>query len=192
MRFIWKNFPEVSYLNMTEFIWQIWLIKKEVMSLESNVSKNAIDFVSTSLTLRIILFLNMIMSLIYYKLFASMSLSYYMLGGPTTNTKPLFPMLPSYRHVCVQCKIVDLNRYPLLLISGSGQGPMAFETCTKVYTLSHPENDRDVTERAQGYTLQDASIPVFLFESVRKHTSCPRGDKCLPPEYALTSRSFSR
>ena len=25
------------------------------------------------------------------------------------------------------------------------------------YTLSHPENDRDVTERAQRYTLQDAS-----------------------------------
>ena len=26
------------------------------------------------------------------------------------------------------------------------------------YTLSHPENDSDVTERAQGYTLQDASF----------------------------------
>ena len=26
------------------------------------------------------------------------------------------------------------------------------------YTLSHPENDRDVTERAQGYTQQDASF----------------------------------
>ena len=26
------------------------------------------------------------------------------------------------------------------------------------YTLSHPENDRDVTESAQGYTLQDASF----------------------------------
>ena len=24
-----------------------------------------------------------------------------------------------------------------------------------MYTLSHPENDRDVTEPAQGYTLQD-------------------------------------
>ena len=24
------------------------------------------------------------------------------------------------------------------------------------YTLSHPGNDRDVIERAQGYTLQDA------------------------------------
>ena len=52
------------------------------------------------------------------------------------------------------------------------------------YTLSHPENDRDVTERAQGYTLQDASfyasIPVFLFERVRKHTSCARDDKRLP------------
>ena len=26
------------------------------------------------------------------------------------------------------------------------------------YTLSHPENDRDVTESAQEYTLQDASF----------------------------------
>ena len=26
------------------------------------------------------------------------------------------------------------------------------------YTLSHPENERDVTERAQGYMLQDASF----------------------------------
>ena len=26
------------------------------------------------------------------------------------------------------------------------------------YTLSHPENDCDVTERTQGYTLQDASF----------------------------------
>ena len=26
------------------------------------------------------------------------------------------------------------------------------------YTLSHPENDSDVTERAPGYTLQDASF----------------------------------
>ena len=26
------------------------------------------------------------------------------------------------------------------------------------YTLSHPENDRDVTERIQEYTLQDASF----------------------------------
>ena len=26
------------------------------------------------------------------------------------------------------------------------------------YTLSHPENNRDVTERAQGYTQQDASF----------------------------------
>ena len=62
-----------------------------------------------------------------------------------------------------------------------------------LYTLSHPENERDVTERAQGYTLQDASfMRQFLFERVRKHTSCARGDKRLPPEYTLTSRSFSR
>ena len=37
-----------------------------------------------------------------------------------------------------------------------------------------------------------ASIPVFLFERVRKHTSCARDDMRLPPEYALTSRLFSR
>ena len=36
------------------------------------------------------------------------------------------------------------------------------------------------------------SILVFLFECVRKHTSCACDDKRLPPEYALTSRSFSR
>ena len=27
-----------------------------------------------------------------------------------------------------------------------------------LYTLSHPENDRDVTKRTQGYTLKDASF----------------------------------
>ena len=37
-----------------------------------------------------------------------------------------------------------------------------------------------------------ASILVFLFECVRKHTSCARDDKRLPSEYALTSLSFSR
>ena len=63
-------------------------------------------------------------------------------------------------------------------------------------TLLHPENDRDVTERVQEYTLQGrilyASIPVFLFERGRKHTSCAGDDKCLPPEYALTSRSVRK
>ena len=34
-------------------------------------------------------------------------------------------------------------------------------------------------------------IPVFLFERVRKHTSCTRDDKRLCLENALTSRSFS-
>ena len=28
----------------------------------------------------------------------------------------------------------------------------------KHYIMSHPENDRDVTDRAKGYTLQDASF----------------------------------
>ena len=32
------------------------------------------------------------------------------------------------------------------------------KVAVKSYTLSHFENDRDVTERAQGYTLQDASF----------------------------------
>ena len=36
-----------------------------------------------------------------------------------------------------------------------------------------------------------ASILVFLFEGARKRTSCACGDSSLPPEYALTSRSFS-
>ena len=54
------------------------------------------------------------------------------------------------------------------------------------------------TERAQGYTLQDASFMrqrstlVFLFERVRKHTSYARGDKRPPPEYAMTSRSETK
>ena len=29
---------------------------------------------------------------------------------------------------------------------------------SRLYTLSHPENDHDVTERVQEYTLQDASF----------------------------------
>ena len=41
------------------------------------------------------------------------------------------------------------------------------------YTLSHPENDRDVTEPKDTRCWQDASlyasILVFLFEGVRKH-----------------------
>ena len=32
----------------------------------------------------------------------------------------------------------------------------------QLYTLSHPDNDRDVTERFQEYTLQDAS---FMLQS---------------------------
>ena len=36
-----------------------------------------------------------------------------------------------------------------------------------------------------------APIPVFLFEHMRKHTSCARDDKRLCLEYVLTSRSFS-
>ena len=42
------------------------------------------------------------------------------------------------------------------------------------YTLSHHENDRDVTESAQGYTLQDASfmlnpgVPFWTREKTHK------------------------
>ena len=67
-----------------------------------------------------------------------------------------------------------------------------------VYTLSHPENDRDVTEHVQQYTLQDASlmrqthISVSFWTCEKTHTSCAHDDKRLPPEYALTSQSFSR
>ena len=44
------------------------------------------------------------------------------------------------------------------------------------YTVSHPKNDCDVTERALAYTLQDvrnlyASIPGLFFERVRTQTS---------------------
>ena len=40
-----------------------------------------------------------------------------------------------------------------------------------IYTLSHPENDLDVTNRAKGYTLQDAFfMRQSPFERERKHT----------------------
>ena len=54
---------------------------------------------------------------------------------------------------------------------------MLFLMCITLmlYTLSHPENDRDVTERVQEYTMQDAYPlcvnPGVPFERVRKHTS---------------------
>ena len=42
------------------------------------------------------------------------------------------------------------------------------------YTLSHPKNDCEVTERDKGYTLQKASFmhqsQDSVFERVRKHT----------------------
>ena len=55
---------------------------------------------------------------------------------------------------------------------------------TSNYTLSHPENDRDVTERAQGYTLQDASCmrpSRCSFLNVWEITKVARDDKCLLP-----------
>ena len=55
----------------------------------------------------------------------------------------------------------------LLLVTGPSKGQNHYLICQiwpmpveklLIYTLSHPENDRDVTEHAQGYTLQDASF----------------------------------
>ena len=42
------------------------------------------------------------------------------------------------------------------------------------YTLSHPENDRDVTQRAQGYTLQDASCMRQSFLNAGDNTQVAR------------------
>ena len=63
-----------------------------------------------------------------------------------------------------------------------------------VYTLSHPKNDCDVTERAQRYTLQDASFmrqSQYSFFNVRENTSFVAITNAAPA-YALTSQSFSR
>ena len=57
------------------------------------------------------------------------------------------------------------------------------------YTLSHLENDRDVTEQAHGHTLQDAffihksGIP---FKRMRKHRRYTRNNNNLPLERTLT------
>ena len=42
-----------------------------------------------------------------------------------------------------------------MLAQGQKAGLLEFLFC---YTLSHPENDRDVTDRVQEYTLQDTSF----------------------------------
>ena len=49
---------------------------------------------------------------------------------------------------------IDIGGYCM----GSMMVGVICQIYTCIYTLSHPENDRDVTERAQGYTLQDASL----------------------------------
>ena len=63
----------------------------------------------------------------------------------------------------------------------------------KFYTLSHLTNDRGVTERVLGYTMQDASFMgkswCFFFQGMRKHTCRVRDNNCLL-EYVLTSRSL--
>ena len=60
--------------------------------------------------------------------------------------------------------------------------------------MSHPKNDRDVTERPKWYTLQDVSFMRqswgSFFVRVRKHTCYARDNKHLPMEYTLTSQSF--
>ena len=53
--------------------------------------------------------------------------------------------------------------------------------------MSPPTNDRDVIERAKGYTLQDASFMHQSRDSCKKHTSYARDNKHLPLEYTLTS-----
>ena len=51
-------------------------------------------------------------------------------------------------------------------------------------TLSHPENDRDVTELAQGYTLQDASFITVVLGARRSIAAEAR----LPARSVITSR----
>ena len=52
--------------------------------------------------------------------------------------------------------------------------------------MSHLTNDPNVTEHAQGNASKHilyASIPVFLFEHVRKHTSYTLHNKHLPLDH---------
>ena len=53
------------------------------------------------------------------------------------------------------------NSIPLQLLINNQYisiGSARIRASIRLYTLSHPRNDRDVTERAQWYTLQDASL----------------------------------
>ena len=78
------------------------------------------------------------------------------------------------------------STFPLYRVLKGDSLPTFYEI--DMYTLSRPKDDRDVTVRVQEYTLEDGilyvSIPVFLFERVREHTSCARDNKRLPPAYA--------
>ena len=84
------------------------------------------------------------------------------------------------------------------LDTDGNRGPSRVERLpsSQHYTLSYPENDRDVTQRVERINAAKriicASIPGFFFLTREKHTSCARDDRRLPPEYALTSRSFLR
>ena len=91
-----------------------------------------------------------------------------------------------YASLCKQCSSKDgWDEKPIVITGKTRSIILCLTPRTTVTSLEH----------AQGYTLQDASyasIPVFLFEGVRKHTSCERIDERLPLESALTSQSFSR
>ena len=59
----------------------------------------------------------------------------------------------SFTIVLPRIPVVEVKLYPIHLTLCSDVTRKRSD-----YTLSHPENDRDVTERVQGYTLQNASF----------------------------------
>ena len=74
--------------------------------------------------------------------------------------------------------VLTINWY-----SSEGPVPRRFLTwCTQFgiqsYTLSHPETSLSTPEDmcCKMHRILYVSIPVFLFERVRKHTSCARND----------------
>ena len=85
-----------------------------------------------------------------------------------------------------------LTFWDILYFQNSGPG------VNENYTFSHPKNDRDVTDRAQWYTLQGVSFmrqSKCSFLKVWENTSCARdADNAvfLQNTYMLTSMSFSR
>ena len=72
---------------------------------------------------------------------------------------PFIGFTPNIASVSISSRI-DLDSYSVtflrLVLTTQVSYCLAYDH--EAYTLSHPENDRDVTERAQGNTLQDASF----------------------------------